>query len=115
MAADLGPIIRQTDQAKGHSHPQDNPDKAIIKPRPKQRGQRQRRKDQQAPHRGRACLGCDMMRRPIFANGLSLGIAAAQRVDQRAAKDKAKDQRREKRGPCTEGDIAEQVKEVAAI
>ena len=55
------------------------------------------------------------MRRPIFTNGLSLGIAAAQRVDQRAAKDKTKDQRRKKRGTRTEGDIAEQVKEVAAI
>jgi hypothetical protein len=56
-----------------------------------------------------------MALRAIITDRLAFALAAAQQVDQRAAKDKTKDQRREKRHARPEGDIAEQVKDVAAV
>ena len=51
----------------------------------------------------------------IFADRLALALAAAQQIDQRAAEHEAEDQGGEKRGPCAEGDVAEQVEKVAPV
>ena len=56
-----------------------------------------------------------MALRPVIADRLALALLAAQKVNQRAAKQETKDQRRGKGHARAEGDIAKQVKDVAAV
>ena len=56
-----------------------------------------------------------MALRAIVADRLTLALTAAKKVDQRFAKDEAKDKGREKRHTCPEGDVAEEVKDVTAV
>ena len=114
LLAHFGMIVRIADGRKTHGYEQHQPDKRIVQPRPKQGRCQQRANDQQPAHRWCAGLG-EMPFGAIVANGLALALLAPQHRDQRFAKQEPENKRREKRPACAEGDIAKQVKEIAAI
>jgi len=74
----------------------------------------QRPHDQQTAHGRRAGLG-EMAFWAVAADRLALALLAPQHVDQRPPEDEPKDQRRQKGPAGTKGDVAKQVKDVAAI
>ena len=85
LPADFCIIIGKTDQAERKGYKKHNPNKCVVKPRPKQGRAQHGQKDQQAPHRGRARFG-KMPLRSIGANGLAFALTATQHIDQRRTK-----------------------------
>src|SRR5690554_2028628 len=110
----LGIVVSKADGGKAQRHQQHDPDIAIVEPRPEQRPDHQRSKDQQTAHGRRSGLG-KMVLRPVITDWLTLLLLAAQQVDQRSAKEKSKEQRSEKGAARPEGDIPEQVEEIPAV
>ena len=114
VLGDLFPVIGKPDQPKAQCYQQHDPDIDIVQPRPQQSREGQRAKDQHAPHRRRACLD-EMGLRPVDTDRLALFLTRAQEVDHRLPENEPEQQRREKRGASAERDIAEQVKNSAAV
>ena len=110
----LGVIVREADQAEGHGHEQHDPDVSIVEPRPEQGRGQQRADDQQSAHGGCACLD-KVPLGTVATDRLALALTAAQHVDQRSAKEKAKDQRGHEGPACPERYVAEQVEHVASV
>jgi hypothetical protein len=110
----LGEVIGKADQAEGQRHEQDDPDVRVVKPRPEHGRKGQRRQDQEPAHRWRAGLD-EMALWAVFADRLAFALPAAQQVDQRPAEHEAEDQGCKERGPCAEGDVAEQVEKITPV
>ena len=103
---DLAVVVDEAEQAVAHGHPDHDPDEAVVEVRPEQHRDEQREQDQQPAHRRRAGLalvvGADLADRLPHAQ-------ARQLPDQRRAHQEGDEERRERRRPGAEGDVAEDV------
>ena len=114
MLADLCIVICKPDQRIAERHKQHHQNEWIVQTGPEQGCRCQCTDDQQTAHRWRARFG-EMRFGTVAADRLAFALFAAQNVDQWRTKDEPEQQRRQKRAARTEGDIAKQVKDVAAI
>ena len=114
LLADLGVVIGKPDGGKCHCHQQHHPDKRVVQPRPQQ-GRGQQGPHNQQPAHGRRPRLDKMPLGTVIPDRLALALPLAQHGDQRLAEQKAKHQRCQEGPTGAEGDVAEKVKEIAAI
>ena len=114
LLADLCVVVRKTDHRVGQSDKQHHQHKRVVHPRPEDCRKRQGPNDQQPAHRRRTCLD-KVALRSVRTDWLPLALLTTQNVDQRFPEHETKDQRREERPTRAERDVAEKVKEIAAI
>ena len=108
-------IIREADDAKGNGDEQHQPDIADIQPRPHKGRGDQGAQNQNAAHCRRARFCLDMAFGAIITDRLAMLLLGTQQIDQRATKQKSKDQSGEECPSGTEGDIPEKVEKITAI
>ncbi len=103
----LQEIVGESDCPKTESDQHDDPDEAVVEPRPEERRDQQRAEDHHAAHGRRAGLLDQVALGPVVADRLALPLHPAQPVYNRPAEDEGKKQRGHERPARPEGDVAE--------